>query len=330
VNDKSLPGADEPDSLAGYLTNYLDWLRIRNYADVTIGNRRTLIGYFIIWCAERDLYAPQEITRPVIEQYQRWLFYYRKANGEPLKFRTQGQRLIPIKHFFKWLARENVILHNPASELDAPRAERRLPPTPLTAEEAEKVLAQPDIATATGLRDRAMMEVFYATGIRRAELIALHVWDVDYARAALAIRQGKGRRDRVVPLGSRALSWIVRYRDEVRSRLVTGRDLAGNDGGTLFIMRNGKCFEPKRLSERIKAYVDGAGLNKTGSCHLFRHTAATLMLEGGADTRYIQALLGHESLESTQVYTQVSLAKLAEVHGATHPGVKFKSHVSQK
>lgn len=315
---------DDPDSLALHLEAYLQWLAIRNYAPVTIDNRRTLIGYFIRWCAERSLTRPQEITRPVIEHYQRWLFYYRKANGKPLTFRTQGQRLVPVRHYFKWLTRENIILYNPASELEAPRAERRLPPTPLTATETEKVMAKADLATITGVRDRAIMEVFYATGIRRAELIGLTVFDIDTGRTALAIRQGKGRRDRMVPLGERAFKWLVHYRDEIRPKLVGPRDLTGNDGGMLFLTRNGAPFAPKRLSERIKAYVDGAKIGKAGSCHLFRHTAATLMLEGGADTRYIQALLGHESLDSTQLYTQVSLTKLAEIHEATHPGITSK------
>jgi integrase/recombinase XerD len=176
----------------------------------------------------------------------------------------------------------------------------------------------PDTGTPLGLRDRAMMEILYATAIRRGELIALQLYDVDYGRTTLMIRQGKGNKDRVVPLGERAKSWLAAYRDQVRPGLVAGRD-----DGTLFLSRDGRALEPKRLSEKVRGYVERAAIAKPGSCHLLRHTAATLMLEGGADIRFIQALLGHESLETTQIYTRVSITKLAQIHAATHPGAKL-------
>jgi integrase/recombinase XerD len=141
---------------------------------------------------------------------------------------------------------------------------------------------------------------------------------VDYPRAAVIVRQGKGNKDRVVPLGERARVWLAAYRDRVRPGLVAGRD-----PGTLFLSRDGRAIDPKRLSEKVRGYVEAAGIGKPGSCHLLRHTAATLMLEGGADIRFIQALLGHESLETTQIYTRVSVTKLAEIHAATHPGARL-------
>jgi integrase/recombinase XerD len=121
-----------------------------------------------------------------------------------------------------------------------------------------------------------------------------------------------------VPLGERARAWLEKYRDEARPSLVAGRDEA-----VLFLSIHGTPLEAKRLSERVRAYVEEAAIDKAGSCHLFRHTAATLMLEGGADIRFIQAMLGHESLETTQIYTRVSVAKLSQVHAATHPGAKL-------
>lgn len=230
----------------------------------------------------------------------------------------QAQRMVPIRAWFKWLARENHILSNPASDLELPRPERRLPAVVLTAEEAEVVMAVPDVSEALGLRDRAMLEALYATAIRRGELIALRLFDVDYPRSALIVRQGKGNKDRVVPLGERAKAWLAAYRDRSRPGLVAGRD-----PGTLFLSRDGRPLEPKRLSEKVRGYAEAAGIGKPGSCHLLRHTAATLMLEGGADIRFIQALLGHESLETTQIYTRVSVTKLAEIHAATHPGARL-------
>jgi integrase/recombinase XerD len=313
-----LPGRHDPDSLAAYMERFLSSLAVRNYSPATIVDRRHGLATFILWCAERGIDAPRDVTKPILERYQRHLYYHRKTNGEPLTFRTQGQRLIPIRAWFKWLARENHILSNPASELELPRPEKRLPALVLTADEAEAVMAVPDTAEPLGLRDRAMLELLYATAIRRAELIGLRLFDVDYARSTLIVRQGKGNKDRVVPLGERAKAWLSAYRDRVRPGLVAGRD-----PGTLFLSRDGQPLEPKRLSEKVRGYVAAAGIGKPGSCHLLRHTAATLMLEGGADIRFIQALLGHESLETTQIYTQVSIAKLAEIHAATHPGARL-------
>lgn len=313
-----LPGAHDPESLASYMVRWLTHLAVKNYADATLVDRRIALSTFILWCAERGIEQPRDVTKPMLERYQRHLFYHRKTNGAPLTFRTQAQRLVPIRAFFKWLSRENLILANPAADLELPRGEKRLPAATLTAEEADAVLAMPDVGDTLGLRDRAMMETLYATAIRRMELIRLKVWDVDWARSSLMIRLGKGAKDRIVPLGARAKVWLEAYRDEARPELVAGRD-----DGTLFLNRDGKPFEAKRLSEKVRGYVAAAGVAKAGSCHLMRHTAATLMLEGGADIRFIQALLGHESLETTQIYTKVSIAKLAEIHAATHPGAKL-------
>lgn len=313
-----LPGLRDPDSLASHMERFLTHLAVRNYAGATIKDRRHGLSVFILWCAERGIARPHEVTRPILERYQRHLYYHRKSNGEPLSFRTQAQRMIPLRAWFKWLTRENHILSNPASELDLPRPEKRLPALVLSAEEAETVMGQPDTGTALGLRDRAMLEVLYATAIRRSELTGLRVHDVDYPRAALIVRKGKGNKDRVVPLGERAKVWLAAYRDRVRPGLVAGRD-----PHHLFLSRHGGAIDPKRLSEKVRGYIQAAGIGKPGSCHLLRHTAATLMLEGGADIRFIQALLGHESLETTQIYTRVSVLKLAEIHAATHPGAKL-------
>lgn len=314
-----LPGVHDPDSLASFMVRWLAHLQVKHYADATLVDRRTAISQLILWCAERGIEQPRDVTKPILERYQRHLFYYRKADGQPLSPRTQAQRLVPVRSFFRWLARENFILSNPASELELPRAQRRLPAAVLTAEEAEAVLAVPDVGDPFGLRDRAILEVLYATAMRRTELTRLGVWDVDWARATVMIQLGKGGKDRIVPLGERAKAWLEAYRDQVRPQLVAGRD-----PGVLFLSRDGRALKPTRLSERVRAYVERAGIAKAGSCHLLRHTAATLMLEGGADIRFIQALLGHESLETTQIYTRVSIGKLSEIHAATHPGARLK------
>jgi integrase/recombinase XerD len=304
----------DPDSLYAFLLRFLAYQREKNYSETTIALRDAYLRTFIAWCVERGLNRPNEITRPIIDRYVRYLFYYRKANGEPLTIRTQHTRVIPIRAFFKWLARERYVLYNPASEIELPRTEHRLPKHVLSQQEAETVLTQPDLGEPLGLRDRAILEVFYSTGMRRMELVNLKLFDIDADRGTVMIRQGKGKRDRMVPIGARALAWTARYRDDVRPELA----IAGDDG-TLFLSSLGEPFTPNRLTQLVRDYVAAADIGKTGACHLFRHTMATLMLENGADVRFIQAMLGHVSLETTQIYTQVSIRKLKEIHTATHP-----------
>jgi integrase/recombinase XerD len=294
------------------------WLAVRGYSPETIRSRGRLLQRFVDWCTERGIAEPREVTKPVLERYRRHLFYWRKADGQPLSFRSQAQRLVPIRVFFRWLARENYIGANPASELELPRVEKRLPAAVLTAEEAERLMAAPDLGDPLGLRDRAMLEVLYSTAVRRVELIGLKVFDIDWSRSTLMVRQGKGKKDRFVPLGERAKAWLRAYCEQVRPGLVVGRD-----EGVLFLHRDGSPLETRRLTEWVRTYIERAGIEKPGSCHLLRHTAATLMLEGGADIRFIQALLGHEKLDTTTIYTQVSIGKLAEIHAATHPGARL-------
>lgn len=312
---QALADRRDPQGLGAFVARHIEWLRVHNYSATTVLNREFYLGYFIGWCAERGLTQPKEITKPILERYQRSLYHHRKADGEPLTFRGQHARLVPIRAFFKWLARQNYLLYNPASELELPRLEQRLPKHVLTQSEVEQVIAQVDASEPMGVRDRAILETFYSTGMRRSELMALSVFDLDRDRGTVMIRQGKGKKDRMIPIGERAVRWIDRYQYEVRAELAVGRNNA-----TLFLTATGEPFTPNRLTQMVREYVQAAQLGKSGSCHLFRHTMATLMLENGADIRYIQAMLGHVELSTTQIYTQVSIRKLKEIHTATHPG----------
>ena len=153
----------------------------------------------------------KDVTLPVLERYQRYLYHYRKPNGEPLTFGTQQTRLVPLKAFFQWATRERHLLYNPASELLLPRLPRRLPKHILSVADIESLIGQPDIATPSGLRDRAMLETLYSSGIRRMELVELELYDLDTRGGGLTVRGGKGGRDRVAPLGARACLWLDRY-----------------------------------------------------------------------------------------------------------------------
>lgn len=312
---KQVGDPTDPNGLLAFMSHYLDALRIKHYTGQTLWNNERYIRDFIEWCDGRALRTPAEITKPILERYQRYLYLYRQKSGLPLSIYSQRSKLSPLKGWFKWLTKNNHLLYNPASELDLPRMRQRLPKAILSEAEVEKVMAQVNSAEPLGIRDRAVMEVLYSTGIRRMELVNLSVFDIDTERGTLLVRQGKGRKDRMLPIGERAAYWVGRYVNEVRPELALA-----SDDGTLFLTRLGEKFNESWLSRTVAQYVEKSGVNKQGSCHLFRHSMATLMLENGADIRFIQAMLGHAELSTTEIYTQVSIKALKEVHARCHPG----------
>lgn len=239
---------------------------------------------------------------------------YRKKNGQPLAWSGQHLHLKEIKAFFGWLAKMRHIPHSPAAEIDLPRLPKSLPKTILSVGEVEQILGQPDVKTPLGLRDRAILETFYSTGIRRAELCSLRVQDVQHDRRSLFVYQGKGKKDRYVPIGHRALSWIARYMDLARDQ-----HLFSDTQQTLFVTHHGEPIHPDSMTEYVRRYIRSAGIDKPGSCHIFRHTMATLMHENGADLATLQVILGHAKVDTTQIYARTSLRRLLDIHDQTHP-----------
>ena len=314
----STDGVLDARGLRAWLARYLDWMRVRQHSERYVITVRRHLGQVLAWCETRGLTRPEEITRPILERYQRFVFHFRKPDGRPLAYGTQHGRLVAIRGFFRWLAKQNVILWNPASDLDLPRRQRRLPQHVLSITEVERVLAMPNVTEPLGLRDRAIIEVLFGTGMRRIELVGLGIYDVDTERQTVHIRHGKGNKERVVPIGERALAWVGKYLDVVRPEL-----FVGGSEEALFLTRLGDAMEPDSLTERVRRYVRESGIGKKGACHLFRHAMATLMLEGGADVRYVQEMLGHTKLETTAIYTQVSITKLKEVYMKTHPTARL-------
>ena len=309
---------DDPDGLIAWSRRHVDDLRVRGYSERTLITTTGCLAQFTEWAFHRGISRPTELTKPVIESYRKALFHASKPDGDSLRSSSQRARLQKLRGFCKWLARNDVLPFNPAGEIEFPRVERRLPGTIFSEKEAEQVLAIPDLDDPIGIRDRAMMEVLYSTGIRRAELAALRIADVDTERGTAIVRLGKGKKDRVVPIGERGLMWLGRYLDEVRPALVVGPDR-----GVVFVEKTGKPVELARLTQLMRRYIDRAGLGKTGACHVFRHTMATLMLEHGADVRVIQEIPGHAELSTTEIYTRVSIGHLKTVHDRTHPGAKL-------
>jgi integrase/recombinase XerD len=311
-----LGGVNDPESLFNYMQRFLVHLGVKGQSQHTVASSKAALTRFIRWCEERSLSTPKEIDRATVERFQQSLFFHRKTNGEPMSTRSQQFLLIPLRQWFHWMVKQGHLPFSPAADIDLPKVPKRLPKAILSVEEAEAVLAVPNVYTAEGLRDRAILEVLYSTGIRRMELTRLSIQDVDLHRGTVFVREGKGKKDRVVPIGDRALRWITAYRERARPTLLGGTA----DDGTLFLNNKGNAIKPFHLTMLVGRHVEKSGVEKGGACHLWRHTCATLMLEGGADIRYIQQQLGHEDLSTTAQYTKVSIQRLKKVHTDTHPG----------
>jgi integrase/recombinase XerD len=296
---------------------YTRWLLSNNFAPRTVETRGNYLSRFVGWCHQRGIFRPQEVSRKVLELYREQFSRVKKKNGEAISAAYLSMVISGLRGFFKWLTRNNYILYNPASEMELPRKVQHIPHNVLSASEVEAVIMQVDLGWWLGLRDRALLEVLYSTGIRRFELCKLQCRDIFMESGVVLIREGKGRKDRMVPIGERALAWVEKYKQDLRPVLVAKED---KDEGTLFLSCRGKSMAAANLNRIVSDYVKAAGIGKEGSCHMFRHTMATLMLENGADIRYIQQILGHSSLDTTRIYTHVSIKKLKEVHAATHPG----------
>lgn len=303
------------EAYANLIPRYLEHLAVRHYSPQTILSQSKQLRHFRQFCGEVGVCQATAVTRQNILDYQTHLFhYYRKKRGGVLANGTQRQWLTAVVSFMAWLTRQGFIPFNPASELEMPRTEHRLPKAILTHGDVERVLRIPDTTTPFGLRDRAILEVFYSTGIRRNELCQLNLTDLDFQRGGLRVEQGKGRKDRYVPIGARALGWVEKYLTHSRPRL--GKM---GDPVALFLGKTGRRVHPGRLAAHVHQLIGQARLGKTGSCHLFRHSFATALLENGCDIRHIQAMMGHAKLETTAIYIHLSMRDLKTAHEKYHP-----------
>lgn len=308
-----------PGELAGHVVPYIESLLQKNFSLETLTGRRRELREFLSFCFDRSITEPSQITVSLVERFRKYTSeHISSVTGHRRSVVTQIHLLSTLRDYLRYLVKKGEMLFNPALEVDLPRMEHRLPRNVLTADETEQILMMPDLTDPLGLRNRAMLEVLYSTGVRRAELRGIDIADVSFAGGTIFVRQGKGKYDRVVPVGERALSWIQKYLDDVRS--VFANEYSEN---ALFLSQEGNRISKDMVTMIVTAYRKAAGITKKGSAHMFRHTAATLMLENGADVRYVQALLGHRELSSTQRYTHVAIRKLKEVHEKTHPA-KFR------
>jgi integrase/recombinase XerC len=231
---------------------------------------------------------------------------------------TMARKIATLRSFYKWAERRGLATSNPMTLIRTPRQGKRLPKA-ITVEQVEKLLATPGEADTLGRRDRAMLETLYSTGLRVSELVGLNFRDLDLATETLHIR-GKGRKDRVVPLGSHAIQSIARYLECAKADPQFA-DAWKNEAGTqpLFLNKHGGRLSSRSVRRKLDKYLKMAGLDPTISPHTLRHSFATHLLDNGADLRSVQELLGHQSLSTTQVYTHLTTQRLHDAYGKAHP-----------
>ena len=293
---------------------YLEDCMALGESNATLKSKRVLLTRFIEWAADQGVFTVQNLDMLVLEEYRRYLHRHRKRNGQPLDISTQCARLMAVTKFVKVMDYYDVVDGTFAKKFRLPRIPRRLPKDIPTVEDIERMLDQALVMGRLGLRNRAIIEVFYATGIRRIELVNINIRDVDFQRQILTVREGKHKNDRNVPVARRALDWVEWYLKEMRPRLAS---LAS--GEALFLTEAGQRMKPHKVTDMVTKCVNLSGIDKKGACHLLRHATATEMLRHGADIREVQEMLGHSDISSTQIYAHVTINDLNRVYYETHP-----------
>lgn len=298
---------------------YLDDCIARGMSHNTIRTKRQSLERFSHWCSTHGIHTPQDINLEVMEAFRQYLHHYKKAlDGQPLSINSQYKVLTDLKLFLRRLHRRHVISNADFEEFDMPKCKKGLPRVVLSPEEVERIFAMPMLrGDLIGIRDRAILEIYYATAIRRSELTRIKLEHMDLGRRILMIVEGKGLKDRRLPVARRACEWIARYLEQVRPRFVS---LESEDA--LFLSREGHPLNADQVGQMVGKYIRRAGIDKPGACHLFRHAAATYMLDAGADIRHVQEMLGHADISTTQIYTHVAIKQLERVYSRTHPAAR--------
>lgn len=288
------------------IDRFLDalWLE-KGLSDNTRDAYRSDLALFNGWLSERDLRLV-DAGREVILDHLAW----RLSNN--YKARSTARLLSGLRGFYRFLLREGVISGDPTLRVDLPKLGRPLPKA-LSEADVEALLSAPDTGDPLGMRDRAMLEVLYATGLRVTELVSLSLEQLNVRQGVLRTF-GKGNKERLVPLGEEALHWLMRYLRDPRETL-----LAGKASDIVFPSRRGDLMTRQTFWHRIKLHARQAGVAASISPHTLRHAFATHLLNHGADLRTVQMLLGHSDLSTTQIYTHIARARLQELHAAHHP-----------
>ncbi len=296
-----MPAIDHP-----MIDRFLDalWLE-KGLSDNTRHAYRSDLALFNGWLQEQGVDL-MSVSREAILDHLGW----RVDNG--YKPRSTARLLSGVRGFYRYLLREKLIAVDPTLQVDMPQLGKPLPKS-LSEADVEALLAAPDLSDAIGQRDRAMLEVLYACGLRVTELISLTLEQVNLRQGVLRI-MGKGSKERLVPMGEEAIVWVERYMRDARHELLNGRP-----SDVLFPSQRGEQMTRQTFWHRIKHQAKVAGISRSLSPHTLRHAFATHLLNHGADLRVVQMLLGHSDLSTTQIYTHVARARLQEMHAKHHP-----------
>lgn len=309
-------------------SSFLEHLTLKNLSALTVRQTDLAIRIFLGWLDGKGVKDVYQVDQSLFENYKAWLSGYRSRKGAPLAAQTMRDRLFMVQRWFGWMKKKGILAQNPIADVKPPRRKKHLPHGVMRPDEINKVMEQPDLRSVIGYRDRAIMEVLYSTGVRAAELCALKVSDVDLQKKLARVRNGKGGRDRFVPLSTPCCRFLERYIKEIRPELSGGMRPCGNNWlkksqtgkDLLFLSLYGGPMGKVWLGTMMKEYIRKAGIKKALSpVHSFRHSVATHLLEGGMDVRYVQAILGHSNINSTQIYTHVERATLQGMLKKFHP-----------
>lgn len=299
-----------PPRLAAALGDFLEWLRVKGSAEATLESRGAGISQLLRFCAGRGLADVREVTGETLRAYQTWLH---QKSYTPW---TLLNHLESVRRFFAFLEKTDVLLVDPTAVLITPHMGERLPRHVLSKAQMQRVLDCPDTQTKVGLRNKALLETFYSTGLRCAEMTALTVHDVDVRNGFVRVLQGKGRKDRVVPLGKKAADYIAEYLRVVRSEWSKAR----RDERALWLSMYAPHgpLKSQAVALIVKNCLRACGIAQ-GRAHVMRHSCATHLVAGGANIAYVQRILGHRSLDTTQRYTRVALPEVKRAHRRAHP-----------
>ncbi len=296
---------------------YFDELRRRNYATRTVEEYGYDLDVMRRFLAEKNIVEVQAVTSAALSDYQRWLFYQPTQQGTARSAGTQNKMLAPVKRLFRFLTIEGIIMRDPAKDLERGREPHRLPRNILTPREAKRIIETVDTTHVRGYRARTILEVLYATGIRSSELINLRLTDVNLDDELLRINGGKGGHDRIVPLSATACRFLETYVKGIRPRLA--KSVTQDQ---LFLSSTGKAMHKDSINLLIKLHTRKAGLKKHVTCHVWRHTCATHLVQNNANLRHVQEMLGHRSLTTTERYLQLTVTDLKQAHRKFHPREK--------
>ena len=296
---------------------YLNYLKAeRNFSPYTVRNYTTDLLDFFQFLKTKGVGSLREVDKHVLRDYLAHL-----ADRNLVKA-SIARKMSAIRSFFGYLVREDIIDTNPAAAISSPKLEKRLPSF-LTVAETVRLLTTPDLAKPEGLRDRALMELLYASGLRVSELVSLNLEQVNLETGEVRV-WGKGAKERIVLIGKPAAQALSTYISEGRPRL-TGKKATS----ALLLNRYGERIIARQVEKILEKHAGIAGIGKRVHPHLLRHTFATHLLDGGADLRVVQELLGHADLSSTQIYTHVTKSKARKVYLSAHPMAREKSNESK-